>query len=101
MDTSPNVITEAHAVGIPVVGTRAGGIPDMIKEDEDGFVVPVDDVSAMAERMADLLRSRERRMAMGLAGREKVRVLNDPGRVTEEHVEYYREILDARKRRPR
>lgn len=97
MDTSPNVITEAHAVGIPVVGTCAGGIPDMIKEGEDGFLVPVDDASAMAERMAELLQTREQRMKMGQAGRDKVRVLNDPGRVAEEHVEYYREMLDARK----
>jgi glycosyltransferase involved in cell wall biosynthesis len=101
MDTSPNVITEAHAVGIPVVGTYAGGIPDMIEEGKDGFVVPVDDVSAMAERMADLLQSQEKRMAMGQAGREKVRVLNDPGRVAEKHVKYYREILEARKERSR
>lgn len=99
MDTSPNVITEAHAVGIPVVGTCAGGIPDMIEEGKDGFVVPVDDVSAMAERMADLLQSREKRMAMGQAGRDKVHVLNNPVRVAEEHVEYYREILEARKGR--
>ena len=97
MDTSPNVITEAHAVGIPIVGTCAGGIPDMIEEGKDGFVVPVDDVSAMAERMAELLQSQEKRMAMGQAGREKVRILNDPVRVAEEHVGYYRDVMEARK----
>jgi glycosyltransferase involved in cell wall biosynthesis len=35
MDTSPNVVTEAHAAGLPVVGTRAGGIPELIDDGID------------------------------------------------------------------
>ena len=50
----PNVVTEAHAVGVPVVATSAGGIPEMIRDSEDGFLVPVDDPEAMASKI-DLL----------------------------------------------
>jgi glycosyltransferase involved in cell wall biosynthesis len=91
-DTSPNVLSEAHAVGLPVVGTRAGGIPEMIDEGEDGFVVDVDDEVAMARRLEELLADPERARRMGEVGREKVRALNDPARIAEAHVEFFEKI---------
>ena len=70
MDTSPNVITEAHAVGLPVIGTAAGGIPDMIDDGRDGFIVQTDDCEAMALRMELLLSDPQRCEEMGLAGKK-------------------------------
>ena len=99
MDTSPNVITEAHAAGLPVIGTAAGGIPDMIDEGRDGFVVQTDDCEAMALRMEHLLSDPQRCEEMGLAGRKKVRELNDPARIAEKHVDFYREILTRSSKR--
>jgi glycosyltransferase involved in cell wall biosynthesis len=98
MDTSPNVITEAHAVGIPVIGTTAGGIPEMIEEERDGFVVPVDDIEALSRRMELLLSDMELCAEMGRAGREKVRILNDPSRVADAHIAFYEEILAESRR---
>lgn len=92
MDTSPNVVTEAHAAGLPVVGTRAGGIPEMIEDGVDGYCVDVDDVGAMAERLEVLLADPDRAAEMGLCGREKVRVLNDPDRVSEAQVKFFRGV---------
>ena len=93
MDTSPNVVTEAHAIGIPVIGTRTGGIPDMVDDEKDGFLVPVDDAAAMAERMERLLADRDLCRRMGGAGREKVKVLNDPDRIADEHIRFFQEVL--------
>jgi glycosyltransferase involved in cell wall biosynthesis len=98
MDTSPNVITEAHAIGLPVIGTAAGGIPDMIDEGRDGFIVPIDDSEAMALRIEYLLSDPQRCAEMGWVGREKVRAMNDPARVAAKHVDFYREIIDAQRR---
>ena len=98
MDTSPNVITEAHAVGLPVIGTAAGGIPDMIDDGRDGFIVPIDGSEAMALRMEHLLSDPQRCEEMGRSGRKKVRELNDPVRVAEKHVDFYREIIAAQRR---
>ncbi|MBC8478034.1 MAG: glycosyltransferase family 4 protein [Candidatus Delongbacteria bacterium] len=95
MDTSPNVITEAHAAGIPVVGTRAGGIPDMIAEGQDGYLVDVDDVAAMAFHLNQLLEDSELCRRLGQAGRDKVRALNDPARIAAEHVALYHEVLGS------
>ena len=93
MDTSPNVITEAHAAGLPVIGTRTGGIPEMIDDGRDGFVVPVDDTLAMADRMNQLNADLSLCRQMGLSGREKVTALNDPTSIAASHVEFYREVV--------
>ncbi len=93
MDSSPNVITEAHAAGLPVIGTRAGGIPDMIEEGHDGFLVDVDDFRDAAEKMDLLVAHPSLCREMGEKGREKVRTLNDPGRVAILHREFYAAVL--------
>ena len=92
MDTSPNILTEAHAAGLPVIGTRAGGIPDMIDDGRDGFLVDVDDDRAMADCIDRLCSDAALCERMGRAGREKVRVLNDPKRIAEQHVRLYHEL---------
>jgi glycosyltransferase involved in cell wall biosynthesis len=44
----PNVILEAMARGIPIVASNGGGIPDIVKPDETGFLVPPADSKALA-----------------------------------------------------
>ncbi len=95
MDTSPNILTEAHAAGLPVIGTRAGGIPDMIDDGKDGFLVDVDDAEAAAEKMDVLSASPDLCRQMGWAGRKKVRWLNDSDRIAEEHVRFYKKIIKS------
>jgi glycosyltransferase involved in cell wall biosynthesis len=56
-ETAPVSIAEAYAVGIPVVGTAAGGIPHMVKDGETGFVRPVGDVEGLAGAVIRLLTS--------------------------------------------
>lgn len=92
MDTSPNVLTEAHAMGLPVIGTRAGGIPEMIDEGDDGFLIDVDDIDALAQKMQYLLANPDVAQRMGLAGRAKVAVWNDPAQVAKAHVEFFERI---------
>jgi L-malate glycosyltransferase len=55
IDNQPLSILEAFACGLPVVTTGAGGIPDIVTDGETGFVVPVEDHVALAERALKLL----------------------------------------------
>ena len=67
------VIAEAMASGKPLVGTRAGGIPEIIQDGVTGFLVDRRDTAAMSARILDLLRDPALRRQMGQAGREVVR----------------------------
>ncbi len=51
LENSPNTVGEAQLLGVPVAASRAGGIPDMIAEGEDGLLFPPGDVGQMAEKI--------------------------------------------------
>jgi glycosyltransferase involved in cell wall biosynthesis len=93
MDTSPNVITEAHAIGIPVIGTRVGGIPEMIVHEVDGFLVDGNDATTMASYMNDILDDPQKAQRMGAMGRKKVQILNDPARIAAANRNFFSEVL--------
>ncbi|MCH8147005.1 MAG: glycosyltransferase family 4 protein [Planctomycetes bacterium] len=66
------VINEAMAAGLPVITTdQVGAAADMVTEGQDGFLVPVDDSSAFAERMKRLADSRILVRDMGNAARNR------------------------------
>jgi colanic acid/amylovoran biosynthesis glycosyltransferase len=65
----PNVVVEAAASGLPVVGTNHSGIPEAIEDRVSGFLVPEGDAGALAARLADLLGSEQLRRQMGAAAR--------------------------------
>jgi glycosyltransferase involved in cell wall biosynthesis len=68
----PNVVLEAMAAGLPVVTTPAGDAPAVVRDGVTGFVVPHDDIEAMAAKLALLAGSRESRVRLGAAGRREV-----------------------------
>jgi glycosyltransferase involved in cell wall biosynthesis len=69
----PISVLEAMASFRPVVVTDTGGVLDLIKEGENGCLVPVGDVPGMARKVVDLLLDREARCRLGEAGRERLR----------------------------
>jgi glycosyltransferase involved in cell wall biosynthesis len=71
------VMAEAMAYGRPVVGTRVGGIPEVVSEQESGVLVDRGDAVALAENVLALIDDPDRRAAMGKAAREKVHTLFD------------------------
>jgi len=66
------VILEAMAVAKPVIGTRIGGIPEVIEEGLTGKIVPPRDPEAVAKAICELFEDKQRRTAMGCAGRTRV-----------------------------
>jgi glycosyltransferase involved in cell wall biosynthesis len=66
------VIAEAMAYGRPVIGTRVGGIPEVVSDQESGFLIDRGDAKALAEKVVALIDDPLRRIAMGATGRQKV-----------------------------
>jgi glycosyltransferase involved in cell wall biosynthesis len=69
---TPVSVIEALAAGRPVVATRVGGVPDVVRDGIDGFLVDAGDVDALASRLAELAADPARRAEMGEAGRSRV-----------------------------
>lgn len=65
------VALQAMACGLPVVGVNGRALPEYVNE-ENGFIVPIDDYRQMAEALVKLLNNPERSRALGQVGREKV-----------------------------
>jgi glycosyltransferase involved in cell wall biosynthesis len=67
------VTLEAMAHGLPVVATRAGGIPDKVVEGETGYLVEPGDVAALAERLGRMAAAPDEARRMGARGRTRAR----------------------------
>jgi colanic acid/amylovoran biosynthesis glycosyltransferase len=75
MDNLPTVIMEAMATGLPVVSTNIGGIPEMVVEDETGFLVKPGDAQAMADAIEKVINDRSSATSLGYSGYERARTL--------------------------
>lgn len=71
-DALPTVLLEAGACGTPCVAGGVAGVPEIVRHGRTGLVVPPGDVVATAKAIQELLRSPERRVAMGRAARRHI-----------------------------
>ncbi len=67
-----STVLDAMAMGLAVVGTRAGGIPEAVVDGETGLLVPVADPPALADAIVSLMNDPARRARFGDAGRQRV-----------------------------
>jgi glycosyltransferase involved in cell wall biosynthesis len=87
------VTLEAMAHGRPVVATRAGGIPDKVRDGETGRLVPAGDPEALSAAIASLAGDRSLREEMGRRGRERAETDFAWGRIIERVLALYRSLL--------
>jgi glycosyltransferase involved in cell wall biosynthesis len=90
---TPVSAIEALAAGRPVVATRVGGVPDVVREGEDGFLVEPGDVDGLAERLARLAADPELRERLGAAGRARVIPRYSVARLVDDIDLLYRSLL--------
>ena len=67
------VLIEAMACQTPVIGTNIGGIPEVIKDGIDGFLVPAKDSEALAWAISKIIAEKDLATRMGECGEAKVR----------------------------
>ncbi|HAC65691.1 MAG TPA: hypothetical protein DCF68_19705 [Cyanothece sp. UBA12306] len=66
------VYMEAMAMGVPTIGTNAGGVPEIILPGEDGLLVPPNDEITLAKEIEKLLNNPDEQQKLGHNGRQKI-----------------------------
>lgn len=74
-DPLPTVVLEAMASGLPVAGTKLGGMLDMVVPNETGILIPWDDAQKAAVQIWNLCHQKESLQLMSLQGRKRVQSL--------------------------
>jgi glycosyltransferase involved in cell wall biosynthesis len=95
---TPVTVIEALAAGKPVVAYEVGGVPDVVREGVDGFLVEQGSTSGLATRLAQLAADPELGRRLGEAGRERVLERYGVGRLLDDVDRLYRDTM-ARKAR--
>ena len=75
MDNLPTVIMEAMATGLPVISTNIAGIPEMVVQNETGFLVQPGDPIALAKAIEDVIDDRLLAQRLGEAGHQRAQEL--------------------------
>jgi glycosyltransferase involved in cell wall biosynthesis len=71
-ENQPMAVLEALAIGLPVIGSDLGGVPELIEPGHDGLLVTAGDDKALATAMGEVLADPSRAFAMGQNGRRKI-----------------------------
>jgi len=84
---------EAMACGVPVIASRAGGLPEVVEHGVTGLLCDVGDPQCMAHMAYQLVRDDERRRAMGKAARESALARFPLERVVGQYEDFYAEVI--------
>jgi glycosyltransferase involved in cell wall biosynthesis len=93
---TPVSAIESLAAGTPVVATRVGGVPDVVRDGLDGFLVQPGDTDGAAERLTQLAADSELRARLGSSGRAHVLERYSVSRLVDDVDRLYRSLLEAK-----
>ena len=94
-DAPVNTLKEAMAMGLPVISTHHGGIPELVEDGVSGFLTPERNADAISEKLRYLIEHPEVWPQMGQAGRARVEALYDMNKLNDELVELYQQLLSS------
>jgi glycosyltransferase involved in cell wall biosynthesis len=89
----PISIVEAQATKVPVLAAPTAGIPELIRDDESGYLIPADNAQAYADRIEQLVRHPERGRALAAAAYARVLRDNDPDLYCKRIWNLYQDLL--------
>ena len=95
-DNCPMVVLEAMAVGLPVIASRVGGVPDLITNGKTGLMFDPHDPESMRKVTARMIGDSALRASVSSSAREEAERRFHPKVVAEAHLAIYREVLGKR-----
>ena len=91
---NPLSVMEAMAAGLPIVSTAVGGMPDLLANGREGFLVPRGDAEAFSGAMTFLLRDAEARKSMGMAAARRAKENFDVSRMVHAYEQLYEKLIE-------
>jgi glycosyltransferase involved in cell wall biosynthesis len=88
-ENCPMAVLEPAALGVPVVASAVGGIPELVEDGVTGLLVPPGDPAALARALTRVVERPEEAAAMGRAAWQRVRERHDPDRHVRELLRIY------------
>lgn len=98
IENGSNSLNEAQTVGLPCVANYTGGVTSMISDGETGFMVPVGDVSMIADRVTRVFENDSLASDMSKRAREIALVRHNPDILTEKYLTVYRDVVELHKK---
>jgi glycosyltransferase involved in cell wall biosynthesis len=87
------------ASGLPIVSTAAGGVPNLLENGKEGFLVPPGDLQGLAKSMNALLKYRAGRESMGAAAASHARENFDVSHLVRSYEQVYEDLIPHPARR--
>lgn len=92
----PRFLVEAAATGLPLVASDSAACRRVVRDRENGFIIPMNDPAALADAVEELAADRDRRRTMGEASRKMALDEFAEARVIREWIDLYDRLLDGR-----
>jgi len=89
----PISVAEAMAVGLPVLASPAGAIPDMIEDGKGGYIIKTDDIEEYVKAICKFIKNKELLLSMGKYNYEKAKAQYDYPIVIDRLCELYKTVL--------
>jgi glycosyltransferase involved in cell wall biosynthesis len=89
----PNTVLEAMACGLPIVGTQASGLRELVRDGLNGYLVPIKDPNAMAQALARLVDNGHERRRMGRQSRKLAEREFAWEYIAEQYVRVYEQVM--------
>jgi glycosyltransferase involved in cell wall biosynthesis len=96
---TPNVLLEAMAGALPVVASKVGGVPDLVRDGVNGFLVEAEDIDSIARLILLLIEDPQLRNRMGVEGRASVLEKHSPTNLAKSLIKVYENVLREGRRK--
>ncbi len=93
MESLPTTVKEAFYLNVPVIGTDVGGIPELIKNNETGIIVPPENPSNLAEAVNELLSDKEKAQKLATNGNTFVKNNMTWDVILPKYINFYENLL--------